>query len=541
MKLTLEDWTPYEESVLWRIHDAYFARRGAAAWTDGDIPFFATSNYAIARQHARTFLAHVRAREEAGVLDAREPLHVLEVGSGLGRFAENFLLALARGTGAEGRAVLERLRYVLSDYSTVSLEGALRSPALAAARDAGRLLPARLDLRRPRELALLSGGSLEGPLDAVFASYVACALPPRVVKKKGEQYAARHVRVSVDVDDSEGARPDAAKEWLARALEAPTRAEMMKSLELDFVWRPAPLERVVPEAAPRAAVAATLAPFEEASVVCPAPFLEFIRAVRPAARRGALILVNDFGSGSARDLEGRGDRPPLRYGNSLSHELNFSIFDAFCRQEDLGLIRTHRTGLAIHTAAILYSPSVPRSFARAFRSSYVRAPESQDLLDFQSAAFANLAAGNAQSAARLFERCHRLEPLAPEHLRRAGEACLQFGQARRALAWFRKGQRLDARREHDFDFNLGRAYAALDRHEKAKEHFERALELEAHPVTLANLGAALERLGDFRGAYRAYQRSLSGQPDGELANGIRRKICEQYLPAGEDVGTVVPE
>ena len=57
MRVELEDFVPYDQSVLWRLGQAYYAGRGIAAWTEDDVPFEGTNNAAFARQHADFFAA----------------------------------------------------------------------------------------------------------------------------------------------------------------------------------------------------------------------------------------------------------------------------------------------------------------------------------------------------------------------------------------------------------------------------------------------------------------------------------------------------
>ena len=51
--MLLEDFVPYDQSLLWRIHHAYFEARGIDAWRQGDIPYSSINSYPMARQHAR--------------------------------------------------------------------------------------------------------------------------------------------------------------------------------------------------------------------------------------------------------------------------------------------------------------------------------------------------------------------------------------------------------------------------------------------------------------------------------------------------------
>src|SRR5262249_13745848 len=153
----------YDLSSLWKIHDAYFAARGGAAWSQGEIPSMATSSYAMARQQAKLLLALVKELEEQGALARNAEVGVLEVGAGSGRFAAMFLRALERGCGEAGKALFPRIRYTFTDYSRANVRDALQDhPELAHHAKAGRLRPGILDLRNPRELCGLEGEPLPG-------------------------------------------------------------------------------------------------------------------------------------------------------------------------------------------------------------------------------------------------------------------------------------------------------------------------------------------------------------------------------------------
>ena len=87
MHVPLEPFVPYDQSLQWRIHDSYYEKRGASAWTGGEIPYQSTSNYAIARVHAALLIEVVDELARTGRLAEGEEVYVLEIGSGVGRFA----------------------------------------------------------------------------------------------------------------------------------------------------------------------------------------------------------------------------------------------------------------------------------------------------------------------------------------------------------------------------------------------------------------------------------------------------------------------
>lgn len=439
MKVLLEDLVPYDRSVRWRLHDAYFARCGAAAWTSGTIPYFGLNNPVFARQQARLIVGLVRELEATGALDPRDPVDLLEAGGGLGAFAANLLRALEPALGP-------RLRYVLSDYSEQTLVEAIRTPALAPLAEAGRVVPAILDLRSPERLTGLDGQSLDRPWTVLLANYVCCATPMKLLRKEQDLILEKHVRVELrlpQVFSRIGRSADRALRWL---LSQPTRPELMERLELSAEWKPAE-----PFEAPHAeAIRALLGPFTHATLAYPQVFLDFLGGMQRRVRPGGLALVNDFGSALRSDLGGAEEILPEHYGNALAHELNFGLFDAWCAASGLDLVRTRNPLAPIHTAAIRYQAEVPRTFRKLFLETHVRRSDGEDMIDFTAAAGALAGQGQHLLAARLYRRCLRNEPSDPELYYRLGECCLLGGRPRLARRYLRRGARLEGAVEYDF-------------------------------------------------------------------------------------------
>jgi len=113
MQLTLQAATPFDASLLWRFHNTYWEARGIEAWNRGEVPYYSTSNYASARQHAGFLTELVLSQLESGRLGADGEIWVLEVGSGLGRFATNFLRAMEVACGEAGSALSRIVTRVL--------------------------------------------------------------------------------------------------------------------------------------------------------------------------------------------------------------------------------------------------------------------------------------------------------------------------------------------------------------------------------------------------------------------------------------------
>lgn len=531
MQLILEDFVPYEQSSLWKIHDSYFAQRGGAAWSAGEIPSLATSSYAMARQQAKLLVALVRELEGRGALTADEPVRVLEVGSGSGKFAAMFLRALERGCGERGRALLGRTRYLITDYSAMNLRDALAHPDLAPRVTAGLVTGALLDLRRPHELATLDGAPIHDRFAAVIANYVCCVLPLRTFKKSGQDFFERRVRIALEAELASGETPEgAARRNLEAILATPTAPALMAGLQLFFDWAPVDLARAFASPETREVIASTVRNFPEATVQYPTAFLDFTLSVRDRLVPGGVLVVNDYGTVELDDLEGERERRPAHYGNTLNHGVDFPIFDVFCKHHALDLVRTTNPLFSVHTAAIGYGAELSPEFRKAFRRIYVRNDEGLSLLELQAAADAAVKRADHGTAARLYERCVRLEPDSSDMLFALGENSFEAGQTRLALRCLLRGRRLDRDKRRDFDFALGRVYMRLHRFERARRAFERSVLREDDPSTRSNLGRVSEILGDREAAFRHFCRSLELAPQGPVAAFVVRKLVQEYLP-----------
>src|SRR5262249_52809931 len=82
-------------SCLWTLQRGFFERHGPEAWSEGIVPHHVTSNPWIGRAYARVVLGWMRdwaraAGAAPAPIDPREPVYLVELGSGSGRFAHHF-------------------------------------------------------------------------------------------------------------------------------------------------------------------------------------------------------------------------------------------------------------------------------------------------------------------------------------------------------------------------------------------------------------------------------------------------------------------
>ena len=121
----LEQGKPLSQSILWKLQWNYFQGQGIEAWRQGTVPHYITSNPFIANAYAKLVFGFIRdctgvtgdfVNESFPPLDQSQPLYIIELGSGSGRFAYHFLkkfLDIYRSSALKDIP----FTYVMTDFS----------------------------------------------------------------------------------------------------------------------------------------------------------------------------------------------------------------------------------------------------------------------------------------------------------------------------------------------------------------------------------------------------------------------------------------
>lgn len=180
MRIQLQDFVAYEDSLLWSQHRNYYQQAGLDAFLRQEVPYNVSSNPCLAAQTLGLL--------EAGA-GTHTPLNVLEIGAGLGIFAYNFLLA------SQGREI----RYWLSDFSDAGLKALTEVPAFARWQAEGRLRICLIDGENPRAARDFAGVPVVLPeqgFDLIVANYVYSTLPTAVLLRQQNQWLRQETRLS---------------------------------------------------------------------------------------------------------------------------------------------------------------------------------------------------------------------------------------------------------------------------------------------------------------------------------------------------------
>jgi SAM-dependent methyltransferase len=180
---------PLSVSPLWSLLRASYESGDTEAWDDGSIPTYITSNAALAHRYSRVLLGWIRDLEAAGKLVPSEPLRILELGCGTGRFTFQMLQALEELETSPALRLLD-WSYVATDLSEKRLSRLQRVAPLQRFISDRRLKTAFYDALADNP-ALQNSNS--GPL-VVIANYVFDSLPADCFRVHGGQLFETRIR-----------------------------------------------------------------------------------------------------------------------------------------------------------------------------------------------------------------------------------------------------------------------------------------------------------------------------------------------------------
>jgi len=108
-------YTAFAHSPLWDLQRQYFSQKGLDAWAEAQVPHYVTSHSNMAKAYAQVVLGFWRDLKARGMA-ASQPLYIIELGAGSGRFAYHFLLQFFTTFNAI-RDPEDKVCYVMTDFA----------------------------------------------------------------------------------------------------------------------------------------------------------------------------------------------------------------------------------------------------------------------------------------------------------------------------------------------------------------------------------------------------------------------------------------
>ncbi|GMH76364.1 hypothetical protein TL16_g07057 [Triparma laevis f. inornata] len=103
-RVELETFTQCSSSLLWKLMMSFYDRKGVSSWSQGIVPHFITCNAFIGRAYAKVLAGFIEDLYDAKLTNERltnsmklnpeQPLYIIELGTGAGKFSFFMLKAL---------------------------------------------------------------------------------------------------------------------------------------------------------------------------------------------------------------------------------------------------------------------------------------------------------------------------------------------------------------------------------------------------------------------------------------------------------------
>jgi SAM-dependent methyltransferase len=490
-----------------------YASGNAGPWTSGDIPSFITSNAALAHRYARVLLAWLRDLHAAGKLDPKQPVPVVEVGCGTGRFTFHLLRALDELEEVLRRHCI-RFSYTATDISRKRLKLVEQHKELAAYFESKRLNTAVLDLLTgpPPWLQASSNPT------AVICNYVLDSLPCDCFRTQGARLFETRVALEGDY------KKDGLNGLSWRFSQHPTKVPYYRDRILDGI-----LERRLRREKPE-------------TLLFPCGAIRGIRKLWSLAQGPVLLLVADKAVPS-----GDAGMPRIeRHGKfHFSMPVDFSLLKEFALAEG-GEMLVSRHGAEVICFAALLRGVEGAAYAEtrlAFEDQFERMSPTAAMyvaarLEEQAPA---LSIHDYLAYLRLTHwDPHQWMSLFPLFIR---QACSIPAEMRSELleSLERLAERWYApdRRGGDLAFLTGCTYLELGEAAKACVQFERSIEEHGRtPAVVFQLGRAEARAGNARKGAALAREALAADPNlgGFLERlGLMRGGVEQARTIAEEL------
>jgi hypothetical protein len=310
----LESATPLSQSMVWRLQRTFYGDQGIAAWSQSRVPHAVTTSPNIARAYARVVLGFLR--DAQTLLDPSQPVYIVELGAGSGRFAYRFLKAF---TGLlDDAARTFHVVYVMTDASTSVLDFWRDNSRLRPFIDDGLLDFARFDLMELSPLELLNTrstlrvGEVANPV-VLIGNYIFDSIPQDSFTVKGGQLFANLVTVSASAPELNLTAPD-------------SRVRISITFDTDTVPTDGPTEDPL--------VQEILHNYRQrldsTTLMVPSAALACVRYFHDLGGGRGLCLIGDFGDTHEDELRSHGP-PGFGAGGGFWLPVNFHMLGEYAR------------------------------------------------------------------------------------------------------------------------------------------------------------------------------------------------------------------
>lgn len=181
------------QSYFWHLQRSFFKQQGVRAWNTGKVPHYATNNPYVAKAYGKVVFSFLRdwVSQKNLPLDLIQPVYIIELGTGSGRFAYHFLKQFFEFYANSALSHIP-VKYVMTDLARQNLDFWRSHPKLQPYLKQGLLDFALFDVESDRTLNLIHSNqtlkSTVNPL-VVVGNYFFDSIPQDLFcLEKGQVY-----------------------------------------------------------------------------------------------------------------------------------------------------------------------------------------------------------------------------------------------------------------------------------------------------------------------------------------------------------------
>ena len=333
-RCVLEEFTQCSKSHLWKLMMSFYDRKGPESWSHGIVPHFITCNAFIGRTYAKVLHGFLHDCAHNGRLDVKEPLYIIELGAGSGKFSFYMLRALEE---LQEMCVFpfSKIVYVMTDFTEANFSFWRSHPSLKPYFERGLLDAGIFDAVNDTTIKLWRSGitlqkdSCVNPI-CIVANYLFDTLCHDIFQVDGGELKEG----LISVGSRHASEPD------------PLDPEIIQRLENLYCYRDISPDYYTNEEGDEASLSLLLNWYREnfkktvsgASFLVPIGALRALRRLSSFSSGGTVVISGDKGNNSPEQFIGIAD-PYIAVHGSFSLMVNYHA---------IGLWFTSRGGFALH-------------------------------------------------------------------------------------------------------------------------------------------------------------------------------------------------
>ncbi|MBP0012627.1 MAG: SAM-dependent methyltransferase [Roseofilum sp. SBFL] len=343
----LETHQRFSQSLLWRFQREFFNQEGVQAWNTGKVPHYVTSNPFIANAYGKVVLGFLRdcVQHPQDQIDFSQPVYIVELGSGSGRFAYHFLKQFFTSHFNSALRAIP-VKYIMTDLAEQNLEFWDTHPSLHPFIEKGLLDFARFDIEEDVTLSLrhsgevLSSETIKNPL-IVFANYFFDSIPQDLFSIQGGKLYETLLTVTA---------PEANQDL--------TDAALLDNLDITYEDAEIDADRYYENPAFNQILQDYQTYLGDTTLLFPSVGLQGMENLQKLSRDRLLLLSSDKGYGSEEQLQ---KRPRLKlsfHQGCFSLMVNYPAIARYTEYEGGMALLPHHKSRSIVIGAFLFAPEI---------------------------------------------------------------------------------------------------------------------------------------------------------------------------------------